>query len=101
MRAFGLAKCLKPISNFIKAFFTCGACHARVHIRVFMGLTGNCRLEVVAGAANGQTGRGITRLFKVLQVTVGVAGLTFCSGAEYAGDIIISFDISARWAKYR
>jgi len=58
-----------------------------------VGFAGNRRLQIVAGAADGQSGGRIAHRFEILQVSVGVAGLAFRGGAEDRGHVIVALHI--------
>ena len=66
MGLFSLGEGFEPIGDFVEAFFASGARHARIHVGVFVGLTGDGGLEIVFGAADGQAGGGIADWFETL-----------------------------------
>ena len=59
-----------------------------------MGLTGNRRFQVIDSGTDWQTSSWIANFFKVLQVPVGMTGLTFSSGTKHSGNIVIAFNVS-------
>ena len=52
--------------------------HARIHVGVLVGFTRNGSFQVCGSTTERHTGSRITTGFQVFQVTVGVAGFTFC-----------------------
>ena len=78
VRTFCLTEGFKPVSNFVKAFLARGACHARIHICVFMRFAGDRGFQIVTGGTDGQSGCRITGFFEVLQMTMCVSGFAFC-----------------------
>ena len=77
MGFFSLGQSLKPVGDFIEALFPGAFRHTGIHIGVFVGLTGDRRLQVLVGGADGLTGRRIACLFEKFEVAVGMAGLAF------------------------
>ena len=89
----GLGQGLEPVGDFFEALFARRARHTRVHIRVFVSLTGNRRLQVGRRIADRLAGRGIAHLFEELEVTVRVAGLALGSRAKDRGNVVVTLNI--------
>src|SRR5208337_3394626 len=60
VRPFRLGEGLEPIGDLVEAFLSGALRHARVHIRVLVGLAGDGRLAILCGGADRQTGGRIT-----------------------------------------
>jgi hypothetical protein len=58
-----------------------------------VGLAGDGGLEVQGGIADRQPGRGVAHALQVVEVAVGVAGLTLGGVAEIAGDLGVALDV--------
>ena len=90
---FGLRQRLEPVGDLVEAFFARGACHARIHVGVFVRLAGDGGLEVVVGRADRQAGRRIADHLEELEMAVRMAGLAFRGRAEHGGDVVVAFDV--------
>src|SRR5262245_38107464 len=56
MRLLGLGQRLEPLRELAEAFAARRLGHARVHLRVLVGLAGDRRLEIFLGLADGLAG---------------------------------------------
>src|SRR5512147_1027878 len=90
VRAFGLGQRFEPVGDFGETLVARGLGHARVHIGILVGLTGNGGLEVVRSYADREAGGRVATLLEILKVSMGVAGFTFSGGAEYGGHIVVA-----------
>ena len=95
MGAFRLGQGLEPFRQFLKAFFARGFGHAWVHLRVFVGLAFNGRLEIRFGAPDGFSRGRVADFLQKIQVSEGMAGFGFGGVTEQAADVRVSFDIGA------
>src|ERR1700761_6259170 len=93
MALLGFRQGLEPVGDFVKAFAARGLGHARIHVGVFVGLARDGGFEVGIGGADGLAGRRIAHFLQIFQMTMGMAGFAFGGGAEYGGDIVVTFDI--------
>jgi hypothetical protein len=59
-----------------------------------MGLTSNGSGQVLGCATDRQAGCGVAGFLEELEMTVRMAGLTFRSGAEDRGNIVVAFNVS-------
>jgi len=75
----GASQSLEPVGDLGEALFAGGLGEARVHLGVLVGLTGDRRLEVGLGVADGLARRGVADLGEVLQVAVSVTGLVWAN----------------------
>ena len=82
MRALGLSQGLEPVSDLLETLGARCLRHARIHIRIFVGLAGDGRLQIIGGAADREVGGGITYRLQILEVAVGVARFPFGGGAK-------------------
>src|SRR4051794_10593527 len=60
MGFLGLRESLEPVGDFVEALFARGARHARIHVGVFVRLTGDRGAKVFLGVTNRQAGRRVT-----------------------------------------
>ena len=67
--------------------------HARVHVGVLVGLSGDGRSEIGVRRADRQIGRRVSDRLQVVEMAVGVAGLTFGRLAEVARDLRVAFHV--------
>src|SRR4051794_33542497 len=58
----GAGQGLEPFGDVLEALVAGGLREARVHLRVLVGLTGDGRLQVVGGGADGHVGDGVADL---------------------------------------
>ena len=93
MRALGLRQRLEPVRDFLELLVPGRLRHAGIHVGVLVRLTRNCRLEVLARAADREIGRRIAHYGEVVQVAVGMAGLAFGRRAEQRRDVVLAFDV--------
>src|SRR5690242_6988294 len=70
MRLLGLGERLEPVGDLLEALLAGRACHAGIHVGVFVGLAGDRRLEVRVGPADRLAGRGIAHLLEELEMPV-------------------------------
>ncbi len=77
MRTFSLAERLEPVGDLVEAFFACRLGHARIHIGVFVRLTRDSGLQIVARRTDRQPGRRIADNLEVFEMPVGMPGLAF------------------------
>src|SRR5262249_6636612 len=84
---------LEPLRDVVEALFAGLLRHRRVHGLVLVRLAGDRGLEVLLGAADREAGRGIADRREILQVAVGVAGLSVCRLLEVAGDLGEALDV--------
>src|ERR1700739_4096592 len=59
MRLPGLGERLEPVCDLVEAFLAGDASYARIDVDVFMGLTGDRGLQIVARRTDRLAGRGI------------------------------------------
>ena len=93
MAALGLGQGLEPLRDLGVSLFARGAGHARVHLRVLVGLAFDGGLEVLPGVAEGHVGSGIADRLQEVHVAEGVAGLRFRRVTEEATDLRIALDV--------
>src|SRR5579872_2160216 len=93
MGFLGLGEGLEPFGDFLEAFLTRGARHARIHVGIFVRLAGDRRLEVGRSGPDRLAGGRITDLFKEFEMAMGMPRLAFGGGAEHGGEVIIPLDI--------
>src|SRR5882724_14281 len=93
VRPLGARQRLEPLGDLLEAFLARRLGEPGVHLRVLVGLAGDRRLEVLHAVADRLARRRVTHPLEVVEVTVGVAGLTLRSFAEEASEIGVSFDV--------
>ena len=93
MALFGLREGLEPVGDFVETFVPRAAGHARIHVGILVGLTGDRGAEVVARRANWPSGCGITCFLKILEMSVRMLGLALRGGAENSRHVIVAFDV--------
>src|SRR5207248_3724210 len=87
VRLLGLRERLEPLGDLAEPFLARLTGKPRVHLRILVGLARDRRGEILLAIADRLAGGGIAHLLEVLEVTVGVSGLTFGRVAEQAGDV--------------
>src|SRR3982751_4535701 len=90
VRAFGLRQRFEPVGNFREPFFARLLRHARIHVTVFVRLTGNCGFEIVLRLANRQPRRRIAYCLEIFEMTMRMAGLAFRGRTENCRHIVVS-----------
>ena len=91
---FGFRQSLKPVGDFVESFVPRAAGHARIHVGIFVGLTGDRGTQVVARRTNRLSGGGISRFLEIFEMPVRVPGLALRSGTENSRNVILVFDVS-------
>ena len=84
---------LEPLGDLLEALVAGGLGEAGVHLGVLVGLTGDGRLEVVLGGADGHVGDRVADLGEEVEVAEGVAGLALGDRAEQRGDVGVALDV--------
>jgi len=82
MGTLSLDQSLEPVGDLVEALVAGRLGHTGVHVGVLVGLTGDGRLQIVAGSADGQPRGRVTGSLQVFEMTVGMAGLTLGGGTE-------------------
>ena len=85
---FGFRQSLKPVGDFVESFVPRAAGHARIHVGIFVGLTGDRGTQVVARRTNRLSSGGISRFLEIFEMPVRVPGLALRSGTENGRNVI-------------
>src|SRR5690554_1966025 len=93
MALFRLCKRLEPVSDLVEAFVARGACHARIHVGVFVRLACDGGFEVLVGRADGLARGRVAHFLKEFQMAMSMARFAFRCGAEHGGHVIIAFHV--------
>ena len=93
MALFRLRQGFEAVGDFVHVLFPGGFRHARIHVGIFVGLTGDRRFQIVAGRADRLPGRRITGFLEELQMAMGMTGLAFRGRPENGGDIVVTLDV--------
>ena len=91
--ALGLGQRLEPLGDLREALLAGGPGHARIHLRVLVGLSLDGRLEVLFRIAESDVGSRIAHGLQEVHVSEGMAGLRLGSVAEEPADLGVSLDV--------
>src|SRR6516162_66751 len=93
MGLLGLREGLEPLGDLIEALFASRPGHPRVHVGVFVGFTGNGGPKIILGRTDRLAGCRIADFLQILEMAMGMAGLTLGGRAEYRRHVIVALDI--------
>src|SRR5215470_13033554 len=93
VRLLSLGERLEPLRQLVEAFGPRGLGHARVHLRVLVGLAGDRRLEVLLGLCDRLAGSRIADFLQEVEVAEGVTGLGIGGVLEETRDVREPLDV--------
>jgi len=93
MRTLSFCQRLKPVGDLVETFFAGSLGHAWVHVGVLMCFTGNGGTQVGVARADGHVGGWIADHSQVIEVAMGMTGLTLGGGAEQGCDFREAFHV--------
>ena len=93
MRTLGFRQRLEPVSDLVEVLVAGRLGHTGIHIRIFVRLSGNRCLEVVARRTDGFSGRRVAGFLEELKMAVSVTGFAFCRRAEDRSNVVVAFYI--------